>query len=86
MILFSFRRHLKGRLSECFPVLTPEVMADILPNKMTVNVMKLTTHSGEDILVYLLESQPLFFECNERLYPTGEYLLLTSDYFACCLR
>ncbi|XP_071848410.1 eukaryotic translation initiation factor 2D-like [Apostichopus japonicus] len=75
----SDRRHLKGRLSECFPVLTPEVMADILPNKMTVNVMKLTTHSGEDILVYLLESQPLFFECNERLYPTVYILWSLPD-------
>lgn len=66
----SDRRHLKARLAECFPVLTPEVMDDILPNKLTVNVMKLTTHSGDDVLVYLLESQPLFFELNERLYPS----------------
>lgn len=66
----SDRRHLKSRLTECFPSLTPEKISEMLPNKATVNVMKLTTHSGDDCLVYLRESQPLFFEQNEKLYPT----------------
>jgi len=36
-----------------------------------ITVMKISTHGGQDALVYFMQKNPSFFEIDKKIYPTG---------------
>lgn len=70
----SFRRKLKADISAAFPSLSADDVSELVPNKEELNVVKVYAHKGDAVTLYVLHKNPLFFELEKRLYPTGEKL------------
>lgn len=71
MLVFVFRRKLKSDISATFPSLSADELSELVPNKQELNVVKIYAHKGDAVTVYVLQKNPLFFEVERRLYPTG---------------
>jgi translation initiation factor 2D len=69
-------------VEKCFQLITSEQLAVVVPNKEEMTTMKIYTSSGESVTVYCLSKNPVFFEINKELFPTGIYTL-ESLYFVC---
>jgi translation initiation factor 2D len=50
-------------------------LSEVVPNKEEINVVKVYAHKGDAITLYVLHKNPLFFELEKRLYPTGKTLI-----------
>ena len=48
------------------------MVSKTIPNKEELSVAKISTHNEENIMCYLLNKKPIFFEHNGDLYPTGK--------------
>lgn len=70
-ISISFRRKLKADISTAFPILSAEQISELIPNKEELNVVKIYTHKGDSVTLYVLHKNPIFFEVERKLYPTG---------------
>lgn len=68
------RRKLKADISAAFPSLTADELSELVPNKEELNVVKIYAHKGDAVTLYVLNKNPLFFELEKQLYPTGETL------------
>lgn len=70
--MFAYsRRKLKADISAAFPSLCAEELSELVPNKEELNVVKIYAHKGEAVTLYVLHKNPLFFELEKRLFPTG---------------
>lgn len=43
----------------------------MVPNKEKLNVVKIYAHKGDAVTLYVLHKNPVFFELEKRVYPTG---------------
>ena len=68
----TFRRKLKADIAAAFPSLAADALSALVPNKEEINVLKIYAHKGDAVTVYVLHKNPLFFELEKRLYPTGK--------------
>ncbi|MGH0174976.1 UNVERIFIED_CONTAM: hypothetical protein FKN15_069634 [Acipenser sinensis] len=75
----SDRRKLKADISTAFPVLSAEQISELIPNKEELNVVKIYTHKGDSVTLYVLHKNPIFFEVERKLYPTVYTLWLFPD-------
>ncbi|KAK2851572.1 hypothetical protein Q5P01_007848 [Channa striata] len=66
----SDRRKLKANISAAFPSLTSDELSELAPNKEELNIVKIYTHKGDAVTLYVLHKNPLFFEVEKQLYPT----------------
>ncbi|XP_070695825.1 eukaryotic translation initiation factor 2D isoform X2 [Pempheris klunzingeri] len=66
----SDRRKLKADISTAFPSLSADELSELVPNKEELNVVKIYTHKGDAVTLFVLHKNPLFFELEKRLYPT----------------
>lgn len=80
MFIFLFRKKLRAEISKQFSDFPPDDLANIIPNKEEMSVMKVYTHSGENVIVYILQKCPIFFELHKVLYPTGVFISLKTQY------
>lgn len=71
MGLFLFRRKLKADIAAAFPSLSADELSELVPNKEELNVVKVYAHRGDAVTLYVLHKNPLFFEVDKQLYPTG---------------
>lgn len=71
-----FRRKLKADVSAAFPSLSAEELSELVPNKEELNVVKIYAHKGDAVTLYVLHKNPLFFELEKRLHPTGSKLAI----------
>lgn len=39
-----------------------------------MSVMKIMTHSGQNVTAYILNGSPIFFQVETKLYPSGDYV------------
>lgn len=65
------RRKLRSEVAAAFPTLSTEQLAELVPNKEELNVIKIHSHKGEAITVYMNHRNPILFEVEKVLYPTG---------------
>lgn len=83
-VLIHCRRKLRADVAATFPTLSAEQLSEVVPNKEELNVIKLYTHKGDAITVYANSRNPVMFEMEKTLYPTGDIvagsLLLWSWY------
>uniref|UniRef100_A0A3Q0SZL7 Eukaryotic translation initiation factor 2D n=1 Tax=Amphilophus citrinellus TaxID=61819 RepID=A0A3Q0SZL7_AMPCI len=66
----SDRRKLKADLSAAFPSLSADEVSELVPNKEELNVVKVYTHKGDAVTLYVLHKNPVFFELEKQLFPT----------------
>ncbi|XP_068189560.1 eukaryotic translation initiation factor 2D isoform X1 [Antennarius striatus] len=66
----SDRRKLKADICAAFPSLCAEELSELIPNKEELNIVKIYSHKGDAVTLYVLHKNPLFFELERRLYPT----------------
>ncbi|KAL4645975.1 eukaryotic translation initiation factor 2D [Arapaima gigas] len=66
----SDRRKLRADVSAAFPALSADHVSSLVPNKEELNVVKVYTHKGDAVTVYVLHRNPLFFEAEKQIYPT----------------
>lgn len=74
LILFC-RRKLKADIAAAFPSLTSDELSELVPNKEELNVVKIYAHKGDAVTLYVIHKNPLFFELEKRLYPTGKKIV-----------
>lgn len=74
VFVLIFRRKLKADIAAAFPSLSPDELSELIPNKEELNVVKIYAHKGDAVTLYVLHKNPLFFELEKRLYPTGKKL------------
>ncbi|NXU54398.1 EIF2D factor, partial [Turnix velox] len=73
------RRKLRSDVATAFPNLSAEQLAEFIPNKEELNVIKIYSHKGEAITVYMNNRNPLLFEIEKTLYPTVYTLWVYPD-------
>ncbi|XP_030076623.1 eukaryotic translation initiation factor 2D [Microcaecilia unicolor] len=66
----SDRRKLRADVVTAFPALGSEKLSELIPSKEELNLVKLYTHKGEAVTVYVQNRNPILFEVERRLYPT----------------
>ncbi|KAM8976357.1 eukaryotic translation initiation factor 2D [Pelodytes ibericus] len=66
----SDRRKLRADVNTAFPSLTTENLADIMPSKEELNVVKIYTHKGDAVTIYVHNRNPIVFELGKNLYPS----------------
>ncbi|NXM78845.1 EIF2D factor, partial [Serilophus lunatus] len=75
----SDRRKLRGDVAAAFPNLSAEQLAEFIPNKEELNVIKIYSHKGEAVTVYMNHRNPILFEVEKALYPTVYTLWVYPD-------
>ncbi|XP_041091899.1 eukaryotic translation initiation factor 2D-like isoform X3 [Polyodon spathula] len=60
-------------------MLSAEQISKLIPNKEDLNVVKVYTHKGDSVTLYVLHENPIFFEVEKKLYPTVYTLWLFPD-------
>jgi len=66
----SDRRKLKEHVSKSFPLLPTDEVSLLVPNKETMTVMTIFTHSETSVTCYCLHKNPVLFEVDGILLPT----------------
>lgn len=66
----SDRRKLRSDVSHAFPRLSQEELTEIIPNKEEMSVMRIMTHSGQNVTVFCLNGEPIFFDVEKKVIPT----------------
>lgn len=69
---FAFgRRKLRADVTAAFPTLGTDQVSALVPGKEELNVVKLYAHRGDAVAVYVCGGNPILFELEKNLYPTG---------------
>ncbi|NXK89790.1 EIF2D factor, partial [Formicarius rufipectus] len=72
-------RKLRSDVAAAFPNLSAEQLAEFIPNKEELNVIKIHSHKGEAVTVYMNHRNPILFEVEKALYPTVYTLWVYPD-------
>lgn len=78
VFVMSYRRKLKADISTAFPLLSEEDLNELVPNKEELNIVKIYAHKGEATTLYVLHKNPIFFQLEKQLFPTGGSATLIS--------
>uniref|UniRef100_S4RKB7 Eukaryotic translation initiation factor 2D n=1 Tax=Petromyzon marinus TaxID=7757 RepID=S4RKB7_PETMA len=66
----SDRRKLRADVGRALPSLSAEELSALVPQKEDMSVVRAYAHKGDIVTIYLLNSNPVFFEWEKRLIPT----------------
>lgn len=58
-------------MTAAFPTLGTDRVSELIPGKEELNVVKLYAHKGDAVTVYMIGGNPILFELEKNLYPTG---------------
>ena len=70
---FFGRKKLRNEIGKQFPALSADDLSALVPNKEDMTIMKISTYSGQNLLVYNLHGNPAFFQIETQVYPTGKF-------------
>ena len=73
IVRFNFRKRLRLEFSQQYPDVSDQHLAELFGTKDEMTVMKICTHCGKDIVVYTMYKNPILFNVDDVLYPTGSY-------------
>ena len=54
-----------------FPAISEATVGSMVPTKLPVQTIKLVAHSEENMLVYVVDGEPLFVDRDGLIFPTG---------------
>ncbi|KAK2498626.1 hypothetical protein MC885_011613 [Smutsia gigantea] len=66
----SDRRKLRADVTAAFPTVGTDQISELVPGKEELNIVKLYTHRGDVVTVYVRGGNPILFELEKNLYPT----------------
>lgn len=66
------RRRLKERICSSYPSLSQASLDELLPSKCSLASSRVFTHSNNNVNIFIVNGEPLFFEHEANLCPTGE--------------
>uniref|UniRef100_A0AAY4CYA9 Eukaryotic translation initiation factor 2D n=1 Tax=Denticeps clupeoides TaxID=299321 RepID=A0AAY4CYA9_9TELE len=66
----SDRRKLRADILAAFPSLSADDLSELIPNKDELNVVKIYTHKGDAVTLYILHKNPVCFQLDKHIYPT----------------
>ncbi|XP_071140229.1 eukaryotic translation initiation factor 2D-like [Mytilus edulis] len=66
----SERKRVRNDIEKLFPNLQPADLLQIIPAKDEMTVAKIYTHSGESLVIYCVQKNPVFIEVFKELIPT----------------
>ena len=69
-IISFFRKRVRRDIGKLFPDLTPEYLLQIIPAKEDMTIAKIYTHSGDSLILYCVQRNPVFIEAFKELIPT----------------
>ena len=69
---YTYRKKLRAEIGNQYPGIPAEQLRDVVPNKEEMSVMKLYSHAGHNVIVYILIKTPIFFELEKEIFPTGK--------------
>lgn len=58
-------------MTAAFPTLGTDQVTELVPAKEDLTVVKLYAHRGDAVTVYVRGGNPILFELEKNLYPTG---------------
>lgn len=58
-------------MTAAFPALGTDQVSELVPGKEEFNTVKLYAHRGDAVTVYVSGGNPILFELEKNLYPTG---------------
>lgn len=58
-------------VSSAFPSMSADDLNELVPNKGELNVVKIYAHKGDAVTLYMLHRNPMFFQLEKQMYPTG---------------
>ena len=64
------KNKLKTKLKSQFQSLSEEDLSQLLPTKAAFQAVKIITNNEQQVTIYTAEKRPMFFEFQDRLYPT----------------
>lgn len=73
------KNKLKTKLSQQFKSLTESDLTVLLPSKAAFQSVKVITNNEQQVTIYTAEKRPMFFEFQDRLYPTVYSLWLVPS-------
>lgn len=65
------RRKLRADVTAVFPTLGTDQVSELIPGKEELNIVRLYAHRGDAVTVYVSGGNPILFELEKNLYPTG---------------
>ena len=68
LMLHPIRKKLRRDLSTLFPA-----SERLLPPKCSLVTARLVTHGGDTVTVFMVDGEPLFFDDDGTIFPTGMY-------------
>ena len=68
LVLLPIRKKLRRDLSTLFPA-----SERLLPPKCSLVTARLVTHGGDTVTVFMVDGEPLFFDDDGTIFPTGMY-------------
>lgn len=75
LVLHPIRKKLRRDLSTLFPA-----SERLLPPKCSLVTARLVTHGGDTVTVFMVDGEPLFFDDDGTIFPTGMYHTWMHDY------
>ncbi|XP_005101830.1 eukaryotic translation initiation factor 2D [Aplysia californica] len=66
----SDRKKLRSDILNQYPCLTEQDVATLVPNKEEMSATKICTSGDDNVLVYSVAKNPIFYDIFKRLYPT----------------
>lgn len=66
----SDRRKLRADVAAAFPSIGTNQVSELVPGKEELNIVKLYTHRGDAVTMYVSGGNPILFELEKNLYPT----------------
>ena len=72
---FNYRKKLRAHIERLYSGIDADELKVMVPNKEEMFLMKIYTHSGLNVLVYCLGKNPIFFDVDGIVYPTGMFLV-----------
>lgn len=61
---------LRNLVESRYPAISQDDINILISNKIEMNQVKAYTHSGQTLMIYYSNSEPLFFQLENQLYPT----------------
>lgn len=74
------KNKLKTKLRSQFESLSDEDLSQLLPTKAAFQAVKVITNGEEQVTIYTAEKRPMFFELQDRLYPTVYSLWIVPSF------
>lgn len=63
-------KKLKTRLSQQYKSLSESELSVLLPSKSSFQAVKVITHAEDQVTIHTVDKRPMFFELQDRLFPT----------------